>query len=51
MIEDYFDIELTCDQISNLPDKDAKISHSSIRKYIEDYENNLEGLLEFLKKS
>ncbi len=51
MIEDYFDVELTCDQISSLPDKDSKISHSSVRKYIEDYENNLEGLIEFLKKS
>ncbi len=51
MIEDYFDIQLTCEQIDVLPDYDSKISYSSIRKYIEDYENNLDGLIAFFKKS
>ena len=48
MIEDYYNIKLTYEQISKLPCKSEKMSHSTIRKYIEDYEDNYEKLLSFL---
>jgi len=48
MIEDYFNKKLSSEEILKLPCKSSKISHSSLRKYLEDYETNLDELLEFL---
>ena len=49
MIEDYFDIKLKPDQILKLPCKSSRISHSSLRKYLEDYENNHSELFSYLE--
>jgi len=49
IIEDYYEIKLNDSQKDKLPDKQSKLSYSSIRKYIEDYENNIEELLTFLE--
>lgn len=49
IIEDYYQIKLTDIQKNKLPDKTSKLSYSSIRKYIEDFEDNIDNLLEFLE--
>lgn len=49
MIEDYFKIKLSSEEILKLPCKSSKISHSSLRKYLEDYENNHDELITFLE--
>lgn len=46
IIEHFFGNKLTDQQIEKLPEK--KLSPASLIKYIEDYENNIDGLLEFL---
>ena len=48
IIEEYYEIKLTQDQIDKLPDEVHKIAASSVIKYIEDYNNNLEELINFL---
>ena len=49
MVEDYFKIKLSSEQILRFPCKSSKISHSSLRKYLEDYENNQTKLFAFLE--
>lgn len=48
MIEDYYKITLSKEEIDNLPDSSNKLSHSSMRKFLEDYENNYRELLSYL---
>lgn len=49
MIEYYYNVKLTEDEKSNIPNIDKlNISHSTIRKYIEMYENNLYELINYL---
>lgn len=48
MIQDYYLITLDKDEIDKLPDNSNKLSHSSMRKFLEDYEDNHRGLIEFL---
>ncbi len=48
MIEKFYAIKLTDNEKSLLPDKCDKIPHSSIRKFIEDYEDNYKGLINYL---
>ena len=49
IIEDYYDVKLSEKEIAKLPNKKSKLSFSSIRKYIEDFENNLDELLNYLE--
>jgi DNA replication protein DnaC len=49
MIEEYYNIKLTIEQISKLPCRSEKMSHSTIRKYIEDYEDNYKKLLAYFE--
>lgn len=48
MIEKSFGATLSKKQTAKLPDRNRKISPSSLKKYIQDYENNLQGLLDFV---
>ena len=48
MIEDYYNIILDKEEIDKLPVSSNKLSHSSMRKFLEDYEDNHRGLIEFL---
>ncbi len=48
MIEHYYQIKLSEEQKSKLPNKSHQISPATIRKYLEDYDTNLKGLLSFL---
>lgn len=49
MIEKYFDVELDDSQIDMLPDESDKIPPVDIRKYIDLYEDDLDGLLDHLE--
>ena len=46
MLEDYYDIKFTDEQIGKLPNIDKKIIPPTLIKMIEKYENNLDHLLE-----
>lgn len=48
MIEWAFKVELTEKQIAVLPDRESKVSPSTVKKYIHDHRKNLGGLLEKL---
>ncbi len=48
MIEKYYNINLSSDEIHKLPNKLNKLSHSTIKKYIEDYDNDYNELIKFL---
>lgn len=49
IIEHFFQAQLSESQTKNLPDR--KITPATLVKYIQDYENNLEDLLKFLKEA
>ena len=49
IIEEYYEVKLTQDQIDKLPDETHKIVASSVIKYIEDYSDNLEELIKFFE--
>jgi transcriptional regulator of heat shock response len=48
MIEHYYQIKLSEEQKTKLPDKSHQISPATIRKYLEDYEDDLKGLITYL---
>ena len=45
-----FEVKLSKRQIENLPDRNNKITPSTMRKYTQDHEKNLPGLLSKMKK-
>lgn len=49
MIEHYYQIKLSDNQKGRLPDRTHQISPATIRKYLEDYENNSNGLIKYLQ--
>lgn len=50
MIEHSYEIKLTESQISRLPDRVNKIAPSTVKKYIHDNKDNLEDLIDALRK-
>ena len=50
IIEKTYGIKLSKKQQAGIPDRDKGISPSSMKKYIQDYERDLDGLLGFLKR-
>ncbi len=48
MIEHYYQEKLSEEQKSKIPDKTHQISPATIRKYLEDYEYDLKGLITYL---
>ena len=50
MINYFYKINLTDSQVLNIPDYSCHIAPSSMREYIENYANDLDGLLNFLKR-
>ncbi len=50
IIENDFETKLSAKQVEALPDRDSKIAPSALKVYIQQYEKDLEGLLEFLGK-
>ncbi len=50
IIEQFYEIELSQEQIEKLPDRDNKISHSSIIKNIQDNEDDIENLIKILEE-
>ena len=50
VIQKYYDIILSDDEYINLPSIENKISHSSIKKYMEMYEHDYKKLLDYLNK-
>ena len=48
MIEKFYDIILTEKEIEKLPDIEIKMSHSTIKKLLDDYDDNLPELLIYL---
>jgi hypothetical protein len=54
IIEKFLQVKLSEEQIQRLPDRDSSLSHTTIIKLTQDYEDDLEGLitvLETYKKS
>jgi len=49
MIEFYYQIKLSKDEITYLPDRKHNISPATIKKYMEEHENNYKELLSLLK--
>ena len=49
LIEKSYDCKLSENQLAKIPGRNRKISPSSLKKYIQDYENDLPGLLEYLR--
>ena len=49
MINYSYNTKLTSNQLVNLPSHSDKLSPASMKQYIEDHLENLDGLLEFLK--
>lgn len=50
IIEQFFIVKLTEEQLQRLPDKDAELSHTTINKLAQDNEDNLEDLISVLEK-
>lgn len=50
MIENAFGVILTEEQLCYIPTRSNEISPSTLKKYIQDFENDCEGLLQKLKK-
>ncbi len=50
IIEHAYRCVLTEEQATGLPDRDAKITPSTLKKYIHDHRKSVSGLLEFLSK-
>jgi SpoVK/Ycf46/Vps4 family AAA+-type ATPase len=48
MIEHYYQIKLSEEQKTKIPDKSHQISPATIRKYLEDYEEDSKGLINYL---
>ncbi len=48
MIEKFYDVLLNENEVENLPDTSSQISHSTVKKLIDDYDNNLPELLKYL---
>ena len=48
MIEHFYQVTLSEKEYSLLPDRTHQISPAAIRKYMEDYENDMKGLIKFL---
>jgi hypothetical protein len=48
IIEKFYDVELTEREVAKLPDIDSKIPHSTIKKLIDDYDDNISELLNYL---
>jgi len=46
MLEDYYDVKFTAEQIKKIPNKDRKIIPPTMIKLLEKYEHNLDELLE-----
>ncbi len=50
IIEQFFEIKLSQEHIERLPDKDNKISHSTIIKNVQDNEDDIESLIKILEE-
>ncbi len=48
IIEKYFEIRLSPEQVTALPDREHRVSPSMLKCYVQEYDDDLEGLLEFL---
>ena len=49
IIEQFYENKLSSEQIERLPDKDKKISHSTVIKNVQDNEDDIENLIKILE--
>ncbi len=49
IIEHNYSIKLSDSQKALLPDREQKLAYSSLKKYIDRFENNLDGLIDYIK--